>query len=103
MEPPVRHGASSSAPHGRMPGLQRLPQSQTMNRSFQGNKHQQQPLTAQVQPPPPPPDSKRDIVLDHQNSESEMDRDVRLDDWNRRLLEVIWVLFWLNCPTLYML
>ena len=87
---PVKHGSASAiTSHGRMPqGLQRMPQSQVMNRSFQAKQQQKQ---LQQQP------ANATSHLAHENikkdmldedSESELDRDKRLEDWNGRLLQV---------------
>ena len=69
---------------GRMPqGLQRMPQSQTMNRSFQAKQQQQH--VGHLSRESIKQELKQEAV---EESESEMDREERLENWNRRLLQV---------------
>ena len=81
---PVKHSGTP----GRMPqGLQRMPPSQGMNRSFQP-KQQQQPAASVG--PSSHEGMKQEVKQEtvEENSESEIDRDERLENWNRRLLQV---------------
>lgn len=80
-------------------GLPRLPQSQVMNRSFQAKQQQQHSVNVsqlsqeglkqelkQELKPELKPELKQEAV--DEISESEMDRETRLENWNRRLLQV---------------
>ena len=66
-------------------GLQRLPQSQVMNRPFPA-KQQHTSTTSHLSQEGFKQEMKQEIV--EENSESEMDRETRLENWNRRLLQV---------------
>ena len=82
-------------------GIQRLPQSQIMNRSFPTKQQQQHAVNpGQVSQErlkqELKPEMKKELKqeLKHEtvdeNSESEIDRETRLESWNRRLLQVSW-------------
>ena len=68
-------------------GLQRMPQSQVMNRSFQPKQQQQHSVNvSQLSQESLKQELKQEAV--DEVSESEMDRETRLENWNRRLIQV---------------
>ena len=77
-----------TATPGRMSqGHQRTPQSQVMSRSFQPKQQQQHaPNTGHLSQDIIKPEMKQEAV--EVLSESEIDRETRLDSWNRRLIQV---------------
>ena len=67
-------------------GLQRLPQSQIMNRPFPAKQQHHTSTTGHLSQEGFKQEMKQEII--DENSESEMDRETRLENWNRRLLQV---------------
>ena len=66
--------------------IQRLPQSQIMNRPFPAKQQQHTVNTGHLSQESLKQEPKLEAV--DENSESEMDRETRLENWNRRLLQV---------------